>query len=251
MGEMLFTHFGIGGPITLLMSLAIVEALEEGPVSVSIDLKPALTVEELRARLQGDFDRYGKRGFHNLLAGLLPQKMIGAFVELSGIPRTGPGIRSMPGSGSAFSFLLKSLRFQHQGPSPPVRGDCHGRRGFAQGNRSPDDGLPPCPRTFLLRRGDGSRRRYGGLQPPGGLLHRLCRRCGRSHGSGLISDIITAASGPCGIWTLDNTISCGGATMEPLEKPDNLVEFLENSVAMHPDRPLFGTKNTLRAITNG
>ena len=57
MGEMLFTHFGIGGPITLLMSLAVVDALAEGPVSVSIDLKPALTVEELRARLQGDFDR--------------------------------------------------------------------------------------------------------------------------------------------------------------------------------------------------
>ena len=41
-GEMLFTHFGLGGPIILLMSLAVVEALENGPVSILIDLKPAL-----------------------------------------------------------------------------------------------------------------------------------------------------------------------------------------------------------------
>ncbi|MDP1991341.1 MAG: aminoacetone oxidase family FAD-binding enzyme, partial [Syntrophales bacterium] len=118
MGEMLFTHFGIGGPITLLMSLAVVEALEEGPVSVSIDLKPALTVEELRARLQGDFDQYGKRGFHNLLAGLLPQKMIGAFVELSGIPPDRPGNQINAGERERLLFLLKSLRFNIKGPLP-------------------------------------------------------------------------------------------------------------------------------------
>lgn len=118
MGEMLFTHFGIGGPITLLMSLAVVDALEEGPVSVSIDLKPALTVEELRARLQGDFDRSGKRGFRNLLAGLLPHKMIGTFVELSGIPPDRPGNQINAGERESILFLLKSLRFNIKGPLP-------------------------------------------------------------------------------------------------------------------------------------
>ena len=121
MGEMIFTHFGIGGPITLLMSLAVVDALEEGPVSVSIDLKPALTVEELRARLQGDFDRYGKRGFHNLLAGLLPQKMIGTFVALSGIPPDRPGNQINARERERLLFLLKSLRFNINGPLPCPR----------------------------------------------------------------------------------------------------------------------------------
>ena len=70
-GEMMITHFGIGGPITLLMSLAVVDALERGPVSVAIDLFPALDHGQLQQRLQGDFDRYGKRSLRNLLDGLL------------------------------------------------------------------------------------------------------------------------------------------------------------------------------------
>jgi len=44
---MMFTHFGIGGPVTLQMSLAVVDALERGPVSVAIDLKPAVSFKEL------------------------------------------------------------------------------------------------------------------------------------------------------------------------------------------------------------
>ena len=63
----------------------------ESPVGVAIDLKPALSVEELRARLQRDFDNFGKRGFRNLLAGLLPNKMIDPFIEMTGIPADRPG----------------------------------------------------------------------------------------------------------------------------------------------------------------
>lgn len=118
MGEMLFTHFGIGGPITLLMSLAVVDALAEGPVSVSIDLKPALSVDALRARLQGDFDRSGKRGFRNLLAGLLPRKMIEPFIEMTGIPPDRPGHQITAGERERLLFLLKSLRFTIKGPLP-------------------------------------------------------------------------------------------------------------------------------------
>jgi predicted flavoprotein YhiN len=118
MGEMLFTHFGIGGPITLLMSLAIVDALAEGPVSVSIDLKPALSVEELRARLQGDFDRSGKRGFRNLLSGLLPRKMIEPFIEMTGIPPERPGHQITAGERERLLSLLKSLQFNIKGPLP-------------------------------------------------------------------------------------------------------------------------------------
>ncbi|MBM4313092.1 MAG: NAD(P)/FAD-dependent oxidoreductase [Deltaproteobacteria bacterium] len=118
MGEMLFTHFGIGGPITLLMSLAVVDALAEGPVSVSIDLKPALGVEALRARLQGDFDRSGKRGFRNLLADLLPRKMIDPFIEMTGIPPERPGHQITAGERERLLWQLKSLRFNIKGPLP-------------------------------------------------------------------------------------------------------------------------------------
>lgn len=118
MGEMLFTHFGIGGPITLLLSLAVVDALAEGPVSVSIDLKPALAARELRARLQRDFDEFGKRGFRGLLAGLLPNKMIETFVELTGVPPDRPGHQITAGEREKLLCLLKSLRFNIQGALP-------------------------------------------------------------------------------------------------------------------------------------
>jgi predicted flavoprotein YhiN len=118
MGEMIFTHFGIGGPITLLMSLAVVDALAEGPVSVTIDLKPALTTEELRARLQRDFDSFGKRGFRSLLAGLLPHKMIEPFIEMSGIPADRPGHQITAEEREKLLILLKALRFNIQGPLP-------------------------------------------------------------------------------------------------------------------------------------
>lgn len=118
MGEMLFTHFGIGGPITLLMSLAVVDALVEGPVSVSIDLKPALTADVLRARLQRDFDQSGKRVFRNHLADLLPHKMIEPFIELIGIPPDRPGHQITAAERERLLSLLKSLRFNITGALP-------------------------------------------------------------------------------------------------------------------------------------
>ena len=118
MGEMLFTHFGIGGPITLLMSLSVVDALAEGTVGVAIDLKPALTTEELRARLQRDFDSFGKRGFRSLLAWLLPHKMIEPFIEMSGIPADRPGHQITAEEREKLLSLLKALRFNIQGPLP-------------------------------------------------------------------------------------------------------------------------------------
>lgn len=118
MGEMLFTHFGIGGPITLLMSLAIVDALAEGPVSVAIDLKPALSPEELRARLQRDFDAGGKRSFRNLLAGLLPRKMIEPFLRMCGIPAERTGSQITAPERERLLLLLKGLCFSVKGPLP-------------------------------------------------------------------------------------------------------------------------------------
>jgi len=116
MGEMMITHFGIGGPITLLMSLAIVDALENGPVSVSLDLKPALNEKQLRQRLQRDFDHYSKRSYRNILKALLPQKMIEPFVEMTGIPLDRLGHQINAEERDRLLRLLKSLRFNIKSP---------------------------------------------------------------------------------------------------------------------------------------
>ena len=86
-GEMLFTHFGISGPIILTLSREVVFALESGcKVFLTIDLKPALDQEKLSIRLQRDFDRQGKRHFRTMLKGLLPAKLIPVCIDQSGIP---------------------------------------------------------------------------------------------------------------------------------------------------------------------
>jgi predicted flavoprotein YhiN len=118
MGEMMMTHFGIGGPITLLMSLAVVDALQEGPVAVAIDLKPALSAKELRLRLQRDFDAYGKQSFRSLLAGLLPRKMIEPFIEMTGIPAERKGSQISAPEREKLLFLLKGLCFNIKGSLP-------------------------------------------------------------------------------------------------------------------------------------
>lgn len=117
-GEMMMTHFGLGGPLTLLMSLDIVDALENGPVSVAIDLKPALKLEQLQLRLQRDFDTYSKRAFKSILKELLPQKMIEPIAKLSGIPQDKPGHQINSKERDGLAALLKSLRFNITGSLP-------------------------------------------------------------------------------------------------------------------------------------
>lgn len=118
MGEMIVTHFGIAGPVTLQMSLAIVDALQKGPVSVSIDLKPALTEKQLDLRLQRDLDRYGKRGYRRILTGLLPRKMVEPFIEISDIPGDKRGNQINAEERNRLTSLLKSVCFNIKGPLP-------------------------------------------------------------------------------------------------------------------------------------
>jgi hypothetical protein len=115
-GDMMITHFGIGGPITLLMSLAIVDALENGPVSVSIDLEPILDEKQLSQRLQQDFDRYAKRSYRNIIKGLLPRKMVDPFVKMTGISPDKPSHQIGAEERERLSRSLKSLRFNIKGP---------------------------------------------------------------------------------------------------------------------------------------
>jgi predicted Rossmann fold flavoprotein len=118
MGEMMMTHFGIGGPITLQMSLGIVDALEKGPVSVAIDLKPALDIKQLQQRLQRDFDTFSKRTFQNILKELLPLKLIDPIARLSGIPFEKFGSQIIAEERDRLAALLKSVRFNIKSSLP-------------------------------------------------------------------------------------------------------------------------------------
>ena len=91
-GEMLFTHFGVSGPIILSLSKHAVDAMRLGQeVGLSIDLKPALDEQKLDARLLRDLDAHGKQQFRALLRGLLPRKLIPVCIDLMGIPPHKPG----------------------------------------------------------------------------------------------------------------------------------------------------------------
>lgn len=83
-GELLFTHFGLSGPMVLSAS-AHLSGIVPSRYEIRIDLKPALDSQKLDARLLSDFAKYANRDFANALGDLLPQKMIEPFVRLSGI----------------------------------------------------------------------------------------------------------------------------------------------------------------------
>jgi predicted Rossmann fold flavoprotein len=117
-GEMMLTHFGLSGPITLQMSLAIVDALENGPVSVSIDLQPDLSETQLHQLLQQDFELHGKRSYRRILSELLPRKMVEPFIELTGIPPDKPVNQISAKERERLVSLLKSLHFNIKSPLP-------------------------------------------------------------------------------------------------------------------------------------
>ena len=84
-GEMLFTHFGVSGPLILTGSSFITKQIKKGPLRLVIDLKPALTKEQLDARLLREFEEGKNKQFKNVLGGLFPSKLIPVMVDLSGI----------------------------------------------------------------------------------------------------------------------------------------------------------------------
>lgn len=83
-GEMLFTHFGVSGPLILSAS-SFYSKRKSDDVKLYIDLKPALDREQLDRRLLRDFDDNKNKAFKNSLSGLFPSKLIPVMIELSGI----------------------------------------------------------------------------------------------------------------------------------------------------------------------
>ena len=85
-GEMLFTHYGVTGPVILSASSIVGKKLKEHPLTLHIDLKPALTEEQLDKRVLRDFEANHNRQFKNAVDSLFPAKLRPVAIELSGIP---------------------------------------------------------------------------------------------------------------------------------------------------------------------
>ena len=118
-GEMLFTHFGLSGPIILSLSRQVVDALRQGQrVILSIDLKPALDESKLDARLLRDLDAHGKQQFHTLLKGLLPRKLVPICVDLTGIPPEKSAHQVTAKERRRLRTWLKAFRLEVTGHRP-------------------------------------------------------------------------------------------------------------------------------------
>ena len=117
-GEMLFTHYGISGPLVLTLSRHMVPTLTKGPLPISIDLKPALSNEKLEARLLRDFAEFSRRQFSNSLAKLLPTSLIPTFVTLTGIDPAKPVHQVTREERERVVSLLKCLPLTVVKPRP-------------------------------------------------------------------------------------------------------------------------------------
>ncbi|ACD23735.1 NAD(P)/FAD-dependent oxidoreductase [Clostridium botulinum] len=113
-GEMLFTHFGVSGPLILSGSRFIENNKN---YKLHIDLKPSLNLGELDKRIQRDFNKYLNKDFKNSLNELLPQKLIPMIIEMSNIPEekkvneiTKEERRNLVNILKDFSFDLNGLR---------------------------------------------------------------------------------------------------------------------------------------------
>jgi predicted Rossmann fold flavoprotein len=117
-GEMLFTHYGVSGPIILTLSGPTVARFGQGKLEISINLKPGLSADKLDARLRRDLDKYGKRTYRNLLQGLLPRKMIAVVAARTGIPVDKQGHQITANERQRLRELLHDFRLTIVGHRP-------------------------------------------------------------------------------------------------------------------------------------
>ena len=108
-GEMLFTHFGVSGPMILSASGNIKAAEFAKPLKLVIDLKPAMTEEQLDKRILRDFDENKNKQFRNSVSKLLPSKLIPIIIELSGIDPDKKVNEISKEERNHFVHLLKNL----------------------------------------------------------------------------------------------------------------------------------------------
>ena len=120
LGELLFTHFGVSGPLVLSASAHMSDAktLSTSGYRLRIDLKPALSKEQLDKRLQRDLLKFANRDFINSLGELLPAKLIPVFAALCAIPPQTKSNQITKTQRAAIVELLKGLTLTVKGPRP-------------------------------------------------------------------------------------------------------------------------------------
>lgn len=116
-GEMLFTHYGVSGPVILSLSSRITD-YDYRNIKLVIDLKPALDEETLDARIRRDFDKYSRKQFRNSLGELLPKKLIPVIVRLSRIPGEKPVNQISKAERRNLAGLMKNLTLEITGSRP-------------------------------------------------------------------------------------------------------------------------------------
>ncbi len=117
LGEMLFTHFGVSGPLVLSAS-AHMRRFGERRYRLEIDLKPGLDEQKLDKRLLADFSKRPNSDLINSLDDLLPKKLIGPFVELSGVNSRQKVHDITREQRRRLAVLLKALPVEITGPRP-------------------------------------------------------------------------------------------------------------------------------------
>ncbi len=117
-GELLFTHFGISGPIVLTVSRWVTHGKDTNPFIASINLKPALTQEQLDRRLQRDLEKYQRKAIKNALDDLLPKRLIPVVIAAAEIPEDKPVHQITRVERMRLVSSLTSLQLTIKGPRP-------------------------------------------------------------------------------------------------------------------------------------
>lgn len=120
-GEMMFTHFGITGPIVLSLSHTVGKLMRKkniGTIGLDINLKPALSPETLDKRLQKDFDLYSKKQLINGMKDLLPSRLIPLIIELAGIDPQKPINQISKEERQQIGYMLQHMPFTVKGLRP-------------------------------------------------------------------------------------------------------------------------------------
>lgn len=116
-GEMLFTHFGVSGPVILSAS-SHMNDIKKGKYEIYIDLKPALDEDKLDKRIQRDFLENSNKNFINALDALLPKKLVPVIVKLSGIKPSRKVNQITRAERENLVYLLKNLKLTINGFRP-------------------------------------------------------------------------------------------------------------------------------------
>ena len=120
-GEMMFTHFGITGPIVLSLSHTVGKLMRKkniGTIGLDINLKPALSPETLDKRLQKDFDLYSKKQLINGMKDLLPSRLIQLIIELAGIDPQKPINQISKEERQQIGYMLQHMPLTVKGLRP-------------------------------------------------------------------------------------------------------------------------------------